>query len=155
MLSSKNVYLTSLHENEAAFDRYKIRPRVLKNVNQIDTSTKILDTKVCNYPRISWFQILVVTQEQVPLPFGFSPAASQKLAHPDGELATSRAASKHGICMGLSCYSNYSLEDVASQGLGNPYAMQMCVLRDRSLTLQVLKRAESMSYIFVVFESPY
>lgn len=53
MLSSKNVYLTSLHENEAAFDRYKIRPRVLKNVNQIDTSTKILDTKVYNYPRIS------------------------------------------------------------------------------------------------------
>ncbi|PLB42156.1 alpha-hydroxy acid oxidase [Aspergillus candidus] len=119
--------LITLRENEAAFDRYKIRPRVLKNVNQIDTSTTILDTKVA-------------------FPFGFSPAASQKLAHPDGELATSRAAAKHGICMGLSSYSNYSLEDVAAQGLGNPYAMQMCVLRDRSLTLQLLKRAEKAGY---------
>jgi (S)-2-hydroxy-acid oxidase len=79
----------------------------------------------------------------VSLPFGFSPAASQKLAHPDGELATSRAAAKFGICMGLSSYSNYSLEDVAAQGMGNPYVMQMCVLRDRSITLQLLQRAES------------
>lgn len=60
MFSSNNVYLTSLRENEAAFDRYKIRPRVLKNVNQIDTSTTVLDTKVCNYSRISWFKTLVV-----------------------------------------------------------------------------------------------
>lgn len=46
--------------------------------------------------------------------------------------------------MGLSSYSNYSLEDVASQGTGNPYVMQMCVLRDRSITVQLLERAESM-----------
>ena len=85
------------------------------------------------------------------LPFGFSPAASQKLAHPDGELATSRAAAKFGICMGLSSYSNYSLEDVAAQGMGNPYVMQMCVLRDRSITLQLLQRAES-AYQFVFEE---
>lgn len=50
--------------------------------------------------------------------------------------------------MGLSSYSNYSLEEVASQGLGNPYAIQMCVLKDRSLTEQLLKRAESMVYIW-------
>jgi len=46
--------------------------------------------------------------------------------------------------MGLSSYSNYSLEDVAAQGSGNPYVMQMCVLRDRSITVQLLERAESM-----------
>lgn len=45
--------------------------------------------------------------------------------------------------MCLSSYSNHSLEDVGAQGLGNPYVMQMCVLRDRSITLQVLERAES------------
>lgn len=82
---------------------------------------------------------------KVALPFGFSPAASMKLAHPDGELATSRAAAKYGLCMGLSSYSNYPLEDVAAQGTGNPYVMQMCVLRDRALTIQLLERAESMS----------
>lgn len=45
--------------------------------------------------------------------------------------------------MALSSYSTYPLEDVAAQGTGNPYAIQMCVLRDRSLTLQLLERAES------------
>ncbi|BCS21676.1 alpha-hydroxy acid oxidase [Aspergillus puulaauensis] len=119
--------LITLRDNEAAYDRYKILPRVLVNVASVDTSTEILGTKVS-------------------LPFGFSPAASQKLAHPDGEVATSRAAAKFGICMGLSSYSNYSLEDVGTQGLGNPYVIQMCVLRDRSITLQLLKRAEKSGY---------
>lgn len=45
--------------------------------------------------------------------------------------------------MGLSSYSNYPLEDVAAQGLGNPYVMQMCVLKDRAITIQLLERAES------------
>lgn len=94
-------------------------------MGDISTETDILDTKVS-------------------LPFGFSPAASHKLAHPEGELATSRAAAKFGICMGLSSYSTYSLEDVILEAQGNPYAIQMCVLRDRSLTLQLLDRAESM-----------
>jgi (S)-2-hydroxy-acid oxidase len=74
-----------------------------------------------------------------------------KLAHPDGELATSRAAAKFGLAMGLSSYSNYPLEEVAAQGTGNPYVMQMCVLRDRSITLQLLERAESMSYLNCFF----
>ena len=114
----------SLQDNEAAFDRYKLRPRVLVNVETVVTETEILGTKVS-------------------LPFGFSPTASHKLAHPEGELATSRAAAKFGICMGLSSYSTYALEDVIKEENGNPYAIQMCVLRDRSLTLQLLERAES------------
>jgi (S)-2-hydroxy-acid oxidase len=69
-----------------------------------------------------------------------------KLAHSDGELATSRAAAKYGLFMGLSSYSNYALEDVAAQGAGNPYVMQMCVLRDRAITIQLLKRAESIPF---------
>ncbi|PLB55242.1 FMN-dependent alpha-hydroxy acid dehydrogenase [Aspergillus steynii IBT 23096] len=119
--------LISLQDNEAAFDRYKLRPRVLINVEKVATETEILGTKVS-------------------LPFGFSPTASHKLAHPEGELATSRAAAKFGICMGLSSYSTYALEEVIKEGNGNPYAIQMCVLRDRSLTLQLLERAEKAGY---------
>ncbi|KAL3462648.1 hypothetical protein BJX64DRAFT_276989 [Aspergillus heterothallicus] len=100
---------------------------LLVNVGEISTETEILDTKVS-------------------LPFGFIPAASHKLAHPDGELATSRAAAKFGICMGLSSYSTYALEDVIREGQENPYMIQMCVLRDQSLTLQLLERAESAGY---------
>lgn len=39
--------LSSLNENEAAYDRYKIRPRILINVDKIDTTTEFLGSKVC------------------------------------------------------------------------------------------------------------
>jgi (S)-2-hydroxy-acid oxidase len=39
----------SLRENEAAFDRFKIRPRVLRDMSKIDTSTEIFGSKVCVY----------------------------------------------------------------------------------------------------------
>jgi (S)-2-hydroxy-acid oxidase len=65
-----------------------------------------------------------------------------QLAHPEGEVATSRAAANLGVAMCLSSYANTSLEDVKLQGNGNPYMMQMCVVRDRNLSKQLLKRAE-------------
>ena len=66
----------------------------------------------------------------------------QQLAHPEGELATSRAAANLDVAMCLSSYSNTSLEEVKLQGKDNPYMMQMCVVRDRKLTKQLLRRAE-------------
>ncbi|KAL1624419.1 hypothetical protein SLS56_007823 [Neofusicoccum ribis] len=124
--------MITLRDNEAAFDRYKIRPRILVNVSTVDTSTTIFGTKVS-------------------FPLGFAPAAMHKLAHPDGEVATSRAAAKAGICMGLSAYSTTSMEEVAEQGMGNPYVIQLTMLRDRSVAEQMLRRAESESCLFLFF----
>ncbi|KAK7713651.1 hypothetical protein SLS63_012033 [Diaporthe eres] len=124
--------METLRENEEAYRRYKIRPRILINVDHVDTSAEIFGVKV-------------------PFPFGFSPSAMHQLAHPEGEVATSRAAASEGICMGLSSYSTVSLEEVAQQGLGNPYFMQVCVLKDRRTTLQLLQRAEA---IFVSVDVP-
>lgn len=66
------------------------------------------------------------------------------LAHPEGEKATSRAAAKLGIPMALSTYSTTSLEDVIEQrgALGNPYAFQLSILKNRDLSLSWIKRAE-------------
>jgi (S)-2-hydroxy-acid oxidase len=69
-----------------------------------------------------------------------------KLAHPDGEVATSRAAAKNGISMGLSAWSTSSMEDVIAEGKGNPYAFQVTLLKDRSIALKMLKRAESIHF---------
>jgi (S)-2-hydroxy-acid oxidase len=113
-----------LRDNVSAYDRYKIRPRVLRNVSNLDSTTEIFGYRAS-------------------FPCGLSPSAMHCLAHPDGELATSRAAAKAEIPMALSSYSNMALEDVKAQGTGNPYMMQMCVVRDRSRTLQLLERAES------------
>ncbi|WQF88474.1 Putative FMN-dependent dehydrogenase, FMN-dependent alpha-hydroxy acid dehydrogenase, active [Colletotrichum destructivum] len=129
--------LVSLRDNEEAYNRYKIMPRILVNVDNIDMSTTIFGTKVS-------------------FPLGFSPAAMHRMAHPDGELATSRAAAKLKICMALSSYATESMENVAAQGAGNPYVMQLCVLRDRETTLQILRRAEASGYkaIFLSVDTP-
>jgi (S)-2-hydroxy-acid oxidase len=97
----------------------------LKNVSNIDTSTTIFGTKVS-------------------FPLGFAPAAMHCLAHPEGEVATSRAAAKNGIAMGLSSWSTCSMEDVVKEGIGNPYAFQVTLLKDRNIAIKMLKRAESM-----------
>ena len=82
---------------------------------------------------------------EVTFPLGLSPSAMQQLAHPEGELATSRAAATMGLSMCLSSYSNTSLEDVKLQGKDNPYMIQMCVVKDRNVTKQLLQRAEGES----------
>ncbi|KAK7417236.1 hypothetical protein QQX98_004670 [Neonectria punicea] len=129
--------LVTLQDNEDAYNRYKIRPRILVNVQDVDIRGEIFGYKTA-------------------LPLGFSPAAMHRLAHPDGELATSRAAAKIGICMGLSSYATESLENVGAQGSGNPYVMQVCVLKDRETTLQILRRAEASGYktIFLSVDVP-
>ncbi|KAF7670697.1 fmn-dependent dehydrogenase [Alternaria burnsii] len=119
--------MITLRDNVSAYDRYKIRPRVLRNVSRLDLTTEIFGYKAS-------------------FPCGISPTAMHCLAHPDGELATSRAAAKAGIPMALSSYSNVALEDVKAEGAGNPYMMQMCVVRDRNRTLQLLERAEKAGY---------
>jgi (S)-2-hydroxy-acid oxidase len=83
---------------------------------------------------------------KVAFPCGLSPTAMHRLAHPEGEIATSRAAARLGIPMALFSYATTSLEDVKAQGNGNPYVMQMCIVKDRNITLQLLKRAESKHY---------
>ncbi|KAI0019438.1 FMN-dependent dehydrogenase [Xylariomycetidae sp. FL0641] len=129
--------LVSLRDNEEAYNRYKIIPRILVNVDNIDYSTTIFGQKVA-------------------FPLGFSPAAMHKLAHPDGEAAVSRAAAKMNICMALSSYATESMETVAAQGTGNPYVMQLCVLKDRPTCEQILTRAEAAGYkaIFLSVDTP-
>lgn len=89
---------------------------------------------------------------QCSMPLGFSPTAFQKLAHPDGELGTSRAASKAGIPMTLSTYSTTSLEDVIAAGSphNTPYCMQLSVMKSREANLDILRRAESESLLVLV-----
>ncbi|OJJ46810.1 hypothetical protein ASPZODRAFT_66565 [Penicilliopsis zonata CBS 506.65] len=122
--------MISVQDNEAAYNRYKIRPRILRNVADLDTSTDLFG-------------------HRISFPFAFSPAATHKLAHPDGELATSAAAAACNIPMALSAYASCALEDVirqrGEQGT-NPYIMQFSILKDRALTQQILQRAESAGY---------
>jgi (S)-2-hydroxy-acid oxidase len=79
---------------------------------------------------------------KVDLPLGISPSAFHKLAHPIGEIGTSRAATKANIPMALSTYSTTAVEDVVAEGLGSPYAMQLSLMKSRAANLELIKRAE-------------
>ncbi|GLJ53761.1 hypothetical protein SUGI_1147170 [Cryptomeria japonica] len=70
----------TLKENQRAFQRIRFRPRILVDVSKIDTSSTMLGFKIS-------------------MPIMIAPTAMQKMAHPDGELATARAASAAGTIM--------------------------------------------------------
>src|SRR3712207_2127630 len=82
----------TLRDNRAAFERYRLRPRMLVGVSQRDLSTQVLG-------------------QSLPLPILIAPMAFQCLAHPDGEIATAKAAAKLGSVMVLSTLSTKSIED--------------------------------------------
>ncbi|KAH7157311.1 FMN-dependent dehydrogenase [Dactylonectria estremocensis] len=129
--------LISLRDNESAYDRYRIRPRVLKNVSNLNPSTSFLGVKV-------------------KFPFGFSPTAMQAMAHPDGEVGTSKAAAAMGVPMGLSCYSTIALEEVIAHSSGNPYGMQLSLLKNKDAMITMVKRAEAAGFkaMFLTLDGP-
>ncbi|KAM0319915.1 hypothetical protein ACHAPQ_010152 [Fusarium lateritium] len=76
--SSAATDLVTHGKNKELVRRVMIRPRILRNVSTINFKTNILGF-------------------DSSAPFFISPAAMARLAHPDGELALSRAAAKQGI----------------------------------------------------------
>jgi (S)-2-hydroxy-acid oxidase len=123
---------STLAENISAYQKYRIRPRVLRDVSSIDTSVSIFGHK-----------------NRVPL--GVAPTAMQCLAHSDGEIATARACKKMGIVMGLSSFSTSSLEDV-KKALGDehPGALQLYLFEDREESMRLIQRAKKAGYKAVI-----
>jgi len=74
------------------------------------------------------------------------------LAHPDGELATSRAAANANICMGLSVFATQNLEDVIAQSRGNPYFMHISMIKDKVACARTIKRAEGQYSITSIIQ---
>ncbi|KAH7161696.1 L-lactate dehydrogenase [Dactylonectria macrodidyma] len=121
----------TLQENSSAYNKYRIRPRALRDVSNIDTSVDIFGFKN-------------------KAPFGVAPAAMQKLAHPDGELATARACRERGIIMGLSSFSTTSLEDVRKASGEIPNVFQLYLFEDRARSKELIQRVKDAGYKAVV-----
>ena len=138
--NSGSMAMSTLRDNTTAFAKYRLRPRVLKDVSNTDTSINTLGRKIS-------------------FPLCVSPAGIQAMAHPDGELATSRACAKRGISMGVSSFSNYSVEEVTSAGreVGSiTHVMQLYTMKDRLLQERIIMRAEAAGCvaIFLTADSP-
>ncbi|CAJ2677668.1 unnamed protein product [Trifolium pratense] len=116
----------TLKENRNAFSRILFRPRILRDVSKIDLTTNVLGFNIS-------------------MPIMIAPTAMQKMAHPEGENATARAASKAGTIMTLSSWANSSVEEVASTGPGIRF-FQLYVIKDRNAVTQLVRRAESSGF---------
>ena len=113
----------TLAANRAAFDRIRLRPRVLVDVSAIDTSTTVLG-------------------QRLDFPVMLAPTAFNRLAHPDGELAAARAARASGTLMIGSTLSTCAIEEVAG-ACGGGLWFQVYVYKDRALTRDLVARAEA------------
>jgi (S)-2-hydroxy-acid oxidase len=69
----------------------------------------------------------------------------QRMAHPEGELATARAVSAAGTIMTLSSWATSSVEEVASVGPGIRF-FQLYVYKDRNVVAQLVRRAERAGF---------
>jgi 4-hydroxymandelate oxidase len=110
----------TLQDNLAAFRRRRILPRVMTDVTTIDTSVDVLGRR--------W-----------PWPIWICPTAFHRMAHPDGELATARAAAARGITMALSTISSTDLAEVAE--VGGPRWFQVYLLADAGARRALIQRA--------------
>jgi 4-hydroxymandelate oxidase len=121
----------TLAENRRAFDRWVIRPRVLTGAYPPDPATEILGTRI-------GFPVLV------------APWAYQRLAHPDGEVATARAAARAETIMVVSTTALDRLEDVAGASAFAKW-WQLYVFTDRGLTEEMLHRVHAAGFGAVCF----
>lgn len=116
----------TLARNRAGMDRWVLLHRVLVDVSHVDLATTMLG-------------------EPVAMPIGLSPAAFQRLAHPEGECATARAAGSAGVVLTASTIASKSLEAIAEASTG-PLWFQLYVYKDRDLAADLAKRAETAGY---------
>ena len=124
----------SLRDNLASWSAWRLLPRVLCGSRAPATSVRLLGGPAA-------------------LPFGVAPAALQGMAHPDGELATARAAARRGVPYVLSTASTRSIEEVAAaagaEGDGLRW-FQLYVEHDLGFARELVLRAEAAGFTAVV-----
>lgn len=99
---------------------------MLRDVSALDLSTVVLGTKVS-------------------LPVLIAPCGGHKKAHPDGELATYRAAAARGTILAVSANSSSGFEELAKAATGHLW-VQVYPFRDREMTKDWLRRAKAAGY---------
>ncbi|CAK9150098.1 unnamed protein product [Ilex paraguariensis] len=120
----------TLRENVEAFHRIIIRPRILVDVRRIDMSTTILGY-------------------HTSAPIMIAPTAMHKLAHPEGEVATARAAAACNTIMALSFTSTCTVEEVASSCNAIRF-FQLYVYKRRDISALMVQRAEKNGFKAII-----
>jgi 4-hydroxymandelate oxidase len=109
--------------NREAFDRMRLRPRVLRDVAAVDLRVTLLG-------REHAFPILL------------APTAYHRVLHPDGEIATARGAAAANITWIVSVGTTTPLQEIAAVA-GTPLWFQLYFQSDRAFTRDLVQQVEA------------
>jgi 4-hydroxymandelate oxidase len=112
----------TLIRNREAFNRFGIQSRRMIGVSRIDTGLELLGTRLA-------------------YPIMLSPVGGQKVADPEGELATARGAAAQNANMIMSTFSSTAIEAVAT-ARGAPLWYQLYPSSEWRVTQALVRRAE-------------
>ena len=116
----------TLRECRAAFQRIKLRPRMLVDISHINMQTTVLGTPVS-------------------MPVMVAPTAYHGMAHPEGECATASGTGQSDTIMIASSFSNRTLEEIAAVAT-KPLWFQLYSYRNLQATAKVVQRAAAVGY---------
>ena len=129
----------TLRENHSAFQRIFLKPRVLVNVKNIDTSTTVLG-------------------HHTSFPVYLSAVALQKLGHKDGELNWVRAAKRAGVLTMLPTLASCSLDEMSAEchKIGQTAFFQLYVNSNRTVCEDIVRSAEAAGCkaLFITVDAP-
>lgn len=114
---------STYRDNITAFEKHKLRQRILVDMSNRSVSTKMLG-------------------EEVAMPVALAPVGSTGMQHADGEILAAKAAEKFGVPYTLSTMSVCSIEDVA-ENTEKPFWFQLYVMRDRNFIERLIDRAKA------------
>jgi isopentenyl diphosphate isomerase/L-lactate dehydrogenase-like FMN-dependent dehydrogenase len=117
--------------NREAFDDWRIVPRMLTNATERHLGTSLLGT-------------------DLPAPVLLAPVGVQSILHPDGELATARAAAELGVPFVLSTASSHTIEEVAEAAGDAARWFQLYWPNDPDVAASILDRARKAGYRVLV-----
>ncbi|MCL6515339.1 MAG: alpha-hydroxy-acid oxidizing protein [Alicyclobacillus sp.] len=118
---------STMRANREAFDRWRIRTRLLRDVENRDLGVTLFG-------------------RALPAPFLLGPVGVQSILHPDAELASARAAAAFGVPFVLSTVSSVPLEQVAIAMGEAPRWFQLYPGRDPEIITSLIQRAERAGY---------
>jgi len=113
----------TMRENRAAFERWRIVPRILRDVSVRDTTVEVLGTRL-------------------PTPFVLCPIGVLEMAHRDADVAVGRAAASEGIPYVLSNQASRPMEEVARAMGDTPRWFQLYWSTSNELVESLVARAE-------------
>ena len=120
---------STMRANLDAFEKWRIRPRMLTGNAVRDQSVDVLGL-------------------HSPSPFLFAPIGVLSIAHPGAEVEVARASASSGVPMVLSSAATNSIEEIAETGC--PRWFQLYWVNDREICASFVQRAEAAGYSAIV-----